>query len=132
MLDDRASDAITFWKKLTTVSPANCGQALERLEKALFEIGRFGEIEEICRTILRQEPASLDARLRLAAYFSKKADTAAAEEQLILAADSNPNSYQPAVELARLYLTTKQDRNMIRALGMLDRVDERRQASARS
>jgi len=121
MAEERVSDAITIWKRLITESPANAGGGLERLEKALFEVGQFGEIEDICRAILRDDPANLAGRLRLASFLAKKNDVVAAEEQLLLAADYNPDSSLPVLELARLYIAGKQDRKITKLIDMLEK-----------
>ncbi|MFQ5608230.1 MAG: tetratricopeptide repeat protein [Candidatus Zixiibacteriota bacterium] len=129
LAESRLDDAIGIWKRLVTVAPGAAGPALDRLEKALFEVGRFGEIEDICRSMIRQDPDSLEARLKLAEYFTKKSDFQAAEEQLKLALESNPQSYLPALELARLYLKSKKEDKIHSLIGMLERREEGKEAT---
>ncbi|MCH7877788.1 MAG: tetratricopeptide repeat protein [candidate division Zixibacteria bacterium] len=124
MSENRSDDAIGIWKRLVSNAPESAGQALDRLEKALFEVGKFGEIEDICRMVIRLDPHSLDARLKLAEYFTKKADFQSAEEHLLHALDNNPDSYQPALELARLYLKSKKEDKIHNLIGMLERKEE--------
>jgi lipopolysaccharide biosynthesis regulator YciM len=73
MKEDRTNDAIGAWKKLVSNAPTKSAPALDLLEKALFEVGKFGEIEDICRLVIRLDPSTLHARLKLADYFAKKA-----------------------------------------------------------
>lgn len=122
--ENRTEDAIGIWKRLVSNSPESAGQALDRLEKALFEVGKFGEIEDICRMVIRLDPDSLEARLKLAEYFTKKSDFQSAEEQLLHALDNNPESYLPALDLARLYLKSKKEDKIHNLIGMLERKEE--------
>ncbi len=122
--ENRTEDAIGIWKRLVSNAPESAGRALDRLEKALFEVGKFGEIEDICRMVIRLDPDSLVARLKLAEYFAKKADFQSAEEQLLHALDNNPESYLPALDLARLYLKSKKEDKIHNLIGMLERKEE--------
>lgn len=122
--ENRINDAIGSWKKLVSNAPEASGPALDRLEKALFEVGKFGEIEDICRLVIRLDPSTLDARLKLADYFAKKSDFQSAEEQLLAALDQNPDSYLPALELARLYLKSKKEDKIHDLIGMFERRTE--------
>ncbi|HSG99059.1 MAG TPA: tetratricopeptide repeat protein [candidate division Zixibacteria bacterium] len=119
--ESRTEDAISMWKRMVSNVPEECGPALARLEKALFEVGRFGEIEDICHTALRLDPTNLEARLKLASYFTKKSEYEAAEEELLQALDNNPDSYKPALELARLYLKSKKEDKIHDLIGLLER-----------
>lgn len=132
LTDGRVDDAVGAWKKMVSRTPENCAAALERLEKALFDMGRFGEIEDVCRLALKIDPANLEARMRLAAYFAKKSDFDAAEEQLLLALDNNPGSSLPVLELARLYLRSKKEDKIHQLIGLLEEREDTRPQSVAS
>ncbi len=121
MTEGRVEDAIGIWKRMVSNVPEKSGPTLDRLEKALFEVGKFGEIEDICRMVIRLDPGALEARLKLAAYFTKKSDFESAEEQLIQALENNRDSYLPALELARLYLKSKKEDKIHNLIGMIER-----------
>jgi lipopolysaccharide biosynthesis regulator YciM len=45
--EERFEDAVNFWTKLIEAVPAEGHKAIERLKKALFDLGRFGDIAQI-------------------------------------------------------------------------------------
>ncbi len=124
MKEKRIEDAIGIWKRMVSNVPEKSGPTLDRLEKALFEVGKFGEIEDICRMVIRLDPNNLEARMKLAAYFAKKSDFDSAEEQLIHALENNSDSYLPALELARLYLKSKKEDKIHSLIGMIERKEK--------
>ena len=127
--EDRPHDAIEARKRLVNSAPEHSGPALERLERAVYEIGNFGEIENICRRALELDPGNLPANLKLATYFAKKSDYSAAEERLRQALDDNPDSSLPVLELARIYLLTKEEKKILSLIGMLERKEEEKSDS---
>ncbi|MEE9166625.1 MAG: tetratricopeptide repeat protein [Candidatus Neomarinimicrobiota bacterium] len=46
--------AVENWKEFARLSPSSGKQVLNRLEKALFELGRFGEVEDFYRKLLEK------------------------------------------------------------------------------
>jgi len=123
--ENRLEDAVAIWKKLIQTVPQEAHLVLGRLKKALFDLGRFGVISDICRDILSVSKDNLEARLTLAEYHLKKGEYNLAIEHLSVAADNNPNSYLPSLELARLYLITDDKEKLA---GLLDNFQSRRDA----
>lgn len=102
--ENRVEDAVNFWNKLISSIPEKGELVIERLQKALFELGRFGEITTICENILAHSPKNKTARYCLAAFYEKKGDSDLAEDILNGLIDDNPDDTKSIVELIRIYL----------------------------
>ena len=118
--ENRVEDAVAIWRKMLRAIPEDAHLVLGRIKKALFELGRYGEISDICREIIEVSPTSLDARLDLADYYAKKGEYGMAIEHLRTAADNHPDSYLPTLELAKLYLIADEKDKLKDLLNRLD------------
>ena len=110
--EKRLEDAVNFWKKLIASVPDQAHRAIERLKKTLFELGRFGDIMEICQNIMEHSPRNIEARRTLAEFYEKKGDLDLARELLEQILDDHPDDYATVIELTRVYLE-KGDRKKI-------------------
>ncbi len=110
--ENRLEDAVTIWNEMLKAAPEEAYLVLERLEKTLFELGKFGAISDICRDILSVSTNNLDARLTLAEYHNKKGEYSLASEHLRVATDNHPDSFRPVLELVRLYLLNNEKENI--------------------
>ena len=117
----RLEDAVNFWKKLIDAVPEDGGQVIERLKKALFELGRFGEIADICHSILKHSPSNVEARLTLAEFYEKKGDMDAAEELLTQLVDDDPEDLKSIMGLVGIYVDRGETRKLQDLLRMLER-----------
>jgi len=113
--EKRLEDAVNFWNKLISTVPDQAHRVIERLKKTLFELGRFGDILEICQNILDHSPKDIEARRMLADFYEKKGDIEQAREYLEQIIDDFPDDYTSILELTRLYLE-KGDRKKIEDL----------------
>ncbi len=104
LAENRLEDAVAIWKKMIQVIPDESYHVLGRLEKVLFDLGKFGEISNVCNEILAASPKNLSAHLTLAEYYYKKGEYNRTAEHLNQSLEEHPESYMPALELARLYL----------------------------
>ena len=102
--EQRYEDAVNFWNKLIEAVPAEGYRAIERLKKALFDLGRYGDIAQICENILRHSPRDLQARLSLAEFHEKKGELDLAEEILTQIVEEEPENLEPILELIRIYV----------------------------
>lgn len=118
--ENRVEDALNIWRKMLTAIPEEAYLVLIRVKKALFELGRYGEISDICREVIEVSPTNLDARLDLADYYIKKGEYNMAIEHLRTAADNHPDSYLPTLELAKLYLIADEKDKLKDLLNRLD------------
>lgn len=110
--EKRLEDAINFWNKLIASVPDQAHRVIERLKKTLFELGRFGDIMEICHNIMEHSPRNIEARRTLAEFYEKKGDLDLARELLEQVLDDHPDDYATVIELTRIYLD-KGDRKKI-------------------
>jgi len=113
--EKRFEDAINFWKKLISTVPDQGHLVINRLKKTLFELGRYGELSQICQSILNHDPENLDARLTLAEFSEKKGDLDTAHEILEKIIDDHPDNLSSILELIRIYLE-KDDRKKLNTL----------------
>jgi lipopolysaccharide biosynthesis regulator YciM len=126
LAENREGDAVEFWRKLIRTIPEASHLVLGRLKRALFDLGKFGEISSVCSEILEVSPKNLHARLTLAEYHFKKGEYSIAAEHLTQAAEDHPDSYLPILDLAKLYLTLGDKKK----LGdLINKLDERREAT---
>ena len=102
--EKRFEDAVTFWNKLITSVPDQGHRVINRLKKTLFELGRFGEIQSICETILEHSPRNFEARHALAEFYEKKGDVDLAIEIWEHILDERPDDGRATLDLVRVYL----------------------------
>ncbi|UCD17919.1 MAG: hypothetical protein JSV44_03165 [Candidatus Zixiibacteriota bacterium] len=124
LLENRVEDAVAVWHKMVRAVPDEAHRVLSRLKKALFDLGRFGDISTVCEDILEASPKNLDARLTLADYHLKKGEHSIAAEHLQTAIDDHPDSYIPILELAKLYLAAGEQKKLSE---LIDALRERRE-----
>jgi lipopolysaccharide biosynthesis regulator YciM len=101
--DGRFDDAIRLWQQSAVASKELSSTALHRLEKILFQRGKFGEIEQIYRDILAERNDDESAVLSLASFYRKQGRE---EEALTLLEEylaSHPESLGGSLLLSSLY-----------------------------
>lgn len=125
----RYEDAVNFWNKLIAAVPDQGHRAIDRLKKTLFDLGRFGDIAQICENILKHSPKNREARLTLAEFFEKKGDLGAAEEILVRAVDDSPEDLASIIELIRIYLDRGDRKKIDELFRGLEQRREKRQTS---
>jgi len=130
--EKRYEDAVNFWNKLIEVVPAQGHLAIERLQKTLFELGRFGDIQQICENILKHEPKNLTARRSLAEFYEKKGEAEAAIEIYEGMVDDHPEDITTIIELVRIYLERGDNQKIERLLRTLERKRDQADKSYRA
>ncbi len=118
-LENRLEDAVAVWQKRLKTVPEAANAVLGRLKKALFDLGRFGDISTVCEEILETSPKNLEARLTLADYHLKKGERSLATEHLQTAIDDHPDSHIPILELAKLYLAGGEHKKLSSLIDLL-------------
>lgn len=111
-IEGRFEDAVSFWNKLISTVPEKGHLVIDRLKKTLFELGRFGDIRDICEKILKHDPQNLEARRSLAEFYRKKGELDSAIEILELIVDEAPDDLPSVLELISNYLE-KDDKRKI-------------------
>ncbi len=69
---NRKNDAVKIWKEFTENNPKKAYFAFDRLKETLFELGIYGEIEEIYNKILKQEKNNIQTSIALAEFYKKQ------------------------------------------------------------
>lgn len=113
--EKRFEDAINFWKKLISTVPGQGHLVINRLKKTLYDLGRYGELAQICHSILNYDPENLEARLTLAEFSEKKGDLETAREILEKIIEDHHDNLSVIMELIRIYLE-KEDLKKLNAL----------------
>ncbi len=102
--EERHEDAVNFWNKMIEAVPTKGHLVIDRLKKRLFDLGRFGDIVDICQNILSHSNDNQLARYTLAEFYMKKGeiDTAVATLKEIL--ELNPEDINAVLKLVKIYL----------------------------
>ncbi len=124
--EKRFEDAVNFWNKLIEAVPAQGHLVIDRLKRTLFDLGRFGDIVQICQNILGYSPKNVEARCCLAEFYEKKGDLDAAEELLAELVEDAPGDSRYVMELIRLYLDKADTKNVYDLLRRIERKREER------
>jgi len=126
--EGRHEDAVTFWEKLIEAVPDEGHLVLDRLEKTLYDLGRFGDIESICEKIMAQVPNDINAKLTLANIHKKKGELEAAERLLADVVELNPDDVHVVMQLVRLYLEKRENQKLDRLFRMVEKNRRRKSA----
>jgi lipopolysaccharide biosynthesis regulator YciM len=101
--EGRIEDAVNIWKRLLDRNPADSYLVFERLANNLFELGRFNEIEQIYRDVLRTYPKNVHAYVALSKFLEKRGDRTEGIAVLEDGLDKNPESLWLRRRLLRIY-----------------------------
>jgi len=66
--------AIENWEKFALLNPDEGRQVYSKIESALFDLGRFSEVEKFYERILDEDPANLNALAKLANVLEEKGE----------------------------------------------------------
>ncbi len=101
--EGRLEDAAKAWRRIVDVNPQKAELVFGRLQKVLFDLGQFGEIEDLYDQVLDKDKENLGALTGLATLSEKKGDRMQAESTYLQILDNKPD-YRPAlVALLKLY-----------------------------
>jgi len=118
-IERRIEDAIEFWKKFLEAAPELGFLAYPKLERAYFELGKFGEITEVYSEVLRHSPKNSYARLGLARILEKRGRSNQALEEYASIVESD-QTFAPARQaLARLLLEQKRPAEALKEIEYL-------------
>jgi lipopolysaccharide biosynthesis regulator YciM len=101
--DERLEDAVEYWKKLLEVVPSAGYLVFDKLEKGLFELGQYGEVEEIYERVLSEDPKNIYALFSFAKIYEKKGMNELAVEKYKQILDIDPDFLSAKLSLAKLY-----------------------------
>ncbi len=97
--EKRVEDGLEFLKRLCEESPKYAYLGFPLIEETLFQLGRYGEVEDIYRTMLNKDPSNLSARIALAGILEKKGELSSAEGMLKSVLESDPTNAMAAFRL---------------------------------
>jgi len=109
-------DAIERWKRVAVLSPQLAQTVLDKLERSLFNKGRFGDIEQVYNEVRAERRDDEAASLGLAAFYKKQGR---GEEAIQLLEDfvaAHPNSVKGSLLLTSLYARYREPDAMERFL----------------
>ena len=99
--------AVEYWEKYMELSPNESHLVFDSIETALFDLGRYSEVEKFYRKVLENNSKDLNAGLRLANVLNEKGENKAAINLI----DSFINEENPSVLVMlmklKLSLSTK-------------------------
>ncbi len=70
--------AVENWEKYMELSPLESHTVFDNIETALFDLGRYSEVEKFYRKVLNENPSDVNAGLRLANVLNEKGENKAA------------------------------------------------------
>jgi lipopolysaccharide biosynthesis regulator YciM len=76
--EERWEDAVKTWKEFFQVNGNQAYLAFDQLEKTLFDLGRFAELEHIYRQLINRDPKNSRAVVALASFLFRKGESAEA------------------------------------------------------
>ncbi len=101
--EHRTEDAVKIWRRLCEMNPLRAHYVFERLETHLFDLGRFGEIEQFYRNLIRSHPQSVHAYAALSRFLEKRGDRGDAVSVLQEGISHNSESLWLRRRLIQLY-----------------------------
>ncbi len=101
--DNRLDDAVTWWKKLCEQIPSKGYICFDRLESALFELGKFSVIAEIYLRIIEHDQKNIRALQALARIQIKMGKIPESINNLNKVLDIDSSNKYAALELFKLY-----------------------------
>jgi lipopolysaccharide biosynthesis regulator YciM len=101
--ENHLDQAIDEWKRVALLSPELAEPALHKLERSLFERGRFGDIEKIYQDVRGARVGDEAANLSLAAFYKKQGRSEEAIRLLEEYLGGYPESTRGALLLTSLY-----------------------------
>ena len=97
--EKRVEDGLTFLRRLCDEAPRHAYIAFPSLEETLFQLGRYGEIEDIYREIMNKDSANYQAKISLAGILEKKGELSSAESLLKSVLENDPTNLVAALRL---------------------------------
>ena len=70
--------AVECWEKFVNLSPEDSYKVFDNMESALFDLGRYSEVEKFYRKVLKKDSKNIAGTLRLANVLNEKGEDQAA------------------------------------------------------
>jgi lipopolysaccharide assembly protein B len=102
LAEKRVEDGLDFLKRLCNEVPNQAHLAFPLIEETLFQLGRYGEVEDIYRAMLHMDPTNIPAKVALSGILEKKGEFSAAETLLKSVLDIDPANYAATLRLVSI------------------------------
>jgi len=99
--------AVENWEKYMEFSPKEAYMVFDSIETALFDLGRYSEVEKFYRKVLDGNPNDINAGQRLANVLNEKGEHKAAIDLIEKFIDQNKSSVSVKLMKLKLSLLTK-------------------------
>ncbi len=99
--------AVEYWEKFMDLSIENSHIVFDSIETALFDLGRYSEVENFYRKVLEKNPSDLNAGQRLANVLNEKGENKAALDLIEKFIDDIEPSILVMLMKLKLSLTSK-------------------------
>ena len=99
--------AVEYWEKYMELSPNDSYVVFDNIETALFDLGRYSEVEKFYRKVLKNNSEDLNAGLRLANVLNEKGENKAAIDLIDSFIDEDKPSVLVMLMKLKLSLSTK-------------------------
>tara|TARA_Y100001970_G_scaffold179863_1_gene218988 strand:+ start:471 stop:1520 length:1050 start_codon:yes stop_codon:yes gene_type:complete len=70
--------AVEYWEKFVNLAPEDAHKVFDNMESALFDLGRYSEVEKFYRKVLKNDAMNVSGSLKLANVLNEKGEDQAA------------------------------------------------------
>ena len=97
--------AIEHWEQFALLDPDNAGNIFSKIETALYDLGRYSEVEKFYKRMLDQNPGNLNALAHMANVLEEKGERLQALDLVDSAMEKSDNSVHIRLMKLKLSLT---------------------------
>ena len=99
-------NAINHWEQFALMDPGNAGNIFSKIETALYDLGRYSEVEKFYKRMLEKNPGNIDALAHMANVLEEKGEHQEALDLVDSAMAEFDTSIQAHLMRLKLSLTT--------------------------
>ncbi|MEE9189742.1 MAG: tetratricopeptide repeat protein, partial [Candidatus Neomarinimicrobiota bacterium] len=108
--------ALEYWEKYIKAANSDLERVFQKIESALFDLGRFSEVENFYRRMLKHHPKNLEAITKLADVLEEKGEQHSAIALIDQALIADENSTLLKLMKVKLSLKVKQPHELAQQL----------------
>ncbi|HDY75862.1 MAG TPA: tetratricopeptide repeat protein [Candidatus Marinimicrobia bacterium] len=129
--DDRdLIKAIDHWEKFAHLDVENASNIFTKMETALYDLGRYGEVEKFYKRLLDKNPGNLDALARMANVLEEKGERQQALDLVDTALKQFEDSVHTRLMKLKLSLTNSPPHELSRQIDkIIDLITENKEIS---
>ena len=113
---DKLPEAVKAWRRIVDVDPAQADKVFNRVQKVLFDLGQYSEIEVFYNHVLEKDQKNLQALLGLASLAEKRGESPLAEDYYNQILEINPEYLPALLGLIRFYQRQKRTDDAARVI----------------